>query len=72
MSRINIEYYPEGHYNADMARPKKKPQDLLSETIWVKVTQRDRDAIEKAARQANMDTSTFVRIKVLEMIRSYK
>lgn len=53
----------------DMARQKKKPADKLSDTLHIKMTKRDRSAMDIAAKEANLDTSTFVRIRILELIR---
>ncbi len=52
-----------------MAMQKKKAADKLSNTLWVKMTERDRAIMDRAAQSAGMETSTFVRIRILDMIR---
>ena len=53
----------------DMARQKKKPADKLNNTLHIKLRPIDRVAIDKAAREANLDVSTFVRVRILELIK---
>lgn len=52
-----------------MGRPKKKAADKRSETLWMKLTKSERAEMEKAANAVGMDLSTFVRMKILELIR---
>jgi hypothetical protein len=51
-----------------MART-KRPSDKMINMLRVMLTERDRAAIDKAAKAANLDTSTWVRVKILELIR---
>lgn len=45
-----------------MSRPPLAPEDRLSETIWVRVTPRQRAMLDEAARKAGADTSTWLRM----------
>lgn len=48
-----------------MSRPALAPEDRLSETIWIRVTPRQKALLEAAARKAGADTSTWLRTLAL-------
>lgn len=55
-----------------MGRKPKKPAEKKSNCLRVMMTEKDRAAIEKAAAAEGFEASTFVRMKILELIRSKK
>lgn len=56
-------------YTLVMGRKPKKPADKKSNCLRVMLTEKDRAAIDRAAAANEMDTSTFVRTRILELIR---
>lgn len=55
-----------------MGRQKKKVPEKKTNVLRVMLTPADRAAIDKAAKKNNMETSTWVRLLVLEFISKDK
>ncbi len=55
-----------------MGRKPKKPADKKSNCLRVMMTEKDRAAIEKAAESDGVEASTWVRMRILELIRDKK
>lgn len=56
-------------YNSFMGRKPKKPADKKTNVLKVMMTEGDRAAIEKEAAVNGMEASTWVRLKILEIVR---
>lgn len=52
-----------------MVRPRKNKADKRAYTLQVKLTERERTEIEREASRVGTDVSTWVRQKILELIR---
>jgi hypothetical protein len=55
-----------------MGRKPKPPGEKKVNTLRVMLTEQERAVMDDAAKKANLETSTFVRAKILEMIRKSK
>lgn len=55
-----------------MGRKPKKPAEKKSNCLRVMMTEKDRAAIEKAAAAEGVEASTYVRMRILELIRKKK
>jgi hypothetical protein len=50
-------------------RKPKPPGEKKTNTLRVMLTEKDRRAIEKAAKEANLEASTWARMKLLELAK---
>ena len=52
-----------------MGRKPRLPGKKKTNVLRVLLAENDRAALDKAAEKAGLDTSTWVRVKILELIR---
>jgi hypothetical protein len=59
-------------YDNLMGRKPKPPSEKKSDVLRILLTKRDRASLDKAARRMNLDTSTWARMVLLQIVAESK
>lgn len=57
-----------GHGRREMGRKPTKPENRKTNVLRILLTEKDRARLDKEAKKNNLDTSTWARMKLLELV----
>lgn len=57
-------------YKSSMGRKPKPAGEKKTSVLRILLTEKDRVALDKAAKKVNLDTSTWARMKLLELLKA--